>query len=191
MTQHAGGASRRRGAALDDALLTAAWDEVSAVGYAKFTMEGAASRAGAARSVLYRRWPNRAALVHAAMRHHLGSIEDQVPDTGDLRTDVLIVLGDFRDKALEVGPEVVHGLMSEATDLSPELMEVSPRTITAVLTRAADRGQARRDRITRRIASLPGDLLRHEMMRPRGDTSDEFLAEIVDEVFLPLVSPAE
>jgi hypothetical protein len=27
------------------------------------------------------------------------------------------------------------------------------------------------------------------MMRPRGDTSDEFLAEIVDEVFLRLVSP--
>jgi hypothetical protein len=79
--------------------------------------------------------------------------------------------------------------MSEATDLSPELMEVSPRAITAVLTRAADRGQARRDRITPRIASLPGDLLRHEMMRPRGDTSDEFLAGIVDEVFLPLVSP--
>ena len=62
--------------------------------------------------------------------------------------------------------------------------------VTAVLTRAADRGQARRDKITRRITSLPGDLLRHEMMRPRGDTSDAFLAEIVDEVFLPLVSPA-
>jgi hypothetical protein len=54
----------------------------------------------------------------------------------------------------------------------------------------AGMGQARRDKITRRIISLPGDLLRHEMMRPRGDTSDEFLAEIVDEVFLPLVSPA-
>jgi AcrR family transcriptional regulator len=190
MAQQAGGAARRRGAALEDALLTAAWDEVSSVGYAKFTMEGAAARAGAARSVLYRRWPNRAALVHAAMRHHLGSIEDQVPDTGDLRTDVLIVLRDFRDKALEVGPEVVHGLMSEATDLPPELMEVSPRAITAVLTHAADRGQASRDKITPRIASLPGDLLRHEMMRPHGDTSDAFLAEIVDEVFLPLVSPA-
>ncbi len=189
MTGHAGGASRRRGAALDDALLTAAWDEVSAVGYAKFTMEGAAARAGAARSVLYRRWPSRAALVHAAMRHHMGSIEDHVPDTGDLRTDVLIVLRDFRDKAVQIGPEVVHGLMSESTDLPPELMEVSPRAITAVLTRAAGRGQARRDRITPRIASLPGDLLRHEIMRPSGDTSDDFLAEIVDEVFLPLVSP--
>jgi AcrR family transcriptional regulator len=191
MAQQAGGASRRRGAALDDALLTAAWDEVIAVGYAKFTMAGAAARAGAARSVLYRPWPNRATLVHAAMRHHLGSLDDNVPDTGDLRTDMLLVLRDGRGKFLEVGPEILHGLMSEATDLPPELMEVSPRAVTAILTRAADRGQARRDRITRRITSLPGDLLRHEMLRPRGDTSDEFLAEIVDEVFLPLVSPAQ
>ncbi len=126
MAQHAGGTSRRRGAALEDALLTAAWDEVTAVGYAKFTMEGAAARAGAARSVLYRRWPNRAALVHAAMRHHMGSLDDRVPDTGDLRTDILLVLRDIRGKFLEVGPEVVHGLMSEATDLPPELMEVTP-----------------------------------------------------------------
>jgi AcrR family transcriptional regulator len=163
---------------------------VTAVGYAKFTMEGAAARAGAARSVLYRRWPNRAALVHAAMRHHMGSLDDRVPDTGDLRADILLALRDIRDKFLEVGPEVVHGLMSEATDLPPELMEVTPRAVTAVLTRAADRGQVSRDKITRRITSLPGDLLRHEMMRPRGDTSDAFLAEIVDEVFLPLVSPA-
>jgi hypothetical protein len=44
--------------------------------------------------------------------------------------------------------------------------------------------------VTPRITSLPGDLLRHEMMRPRGDTSDEFLAGIADEVFLPLVCAA-
>jgi hypothetical protein len=41
------------------------------------------------------------------------------------------------------------------------------------------------------VSLLPADLLRHEMMRPRGATSDEFLAEIIDEVFLPLVSPAD
>lgn len=190
MTPHAGGASRRRGAALEDALLTAAWDEVTAVGYAKFTMEGAAARAGAARSVLYRRWPNRAALVHAAMRHNMGSLDDQVPDTGDLRTDLLTLLTVDRAKFLEVGPEVIHGLMAEAADLPPDVFDVTVRAVTTILTRAAGRGQARRDRITRRIAALPGDLLRHEMMRPHGDASDAFLAEIVDEVFLPLVSPA-
>jgi AcrR family transcriptional regulator len=187
MAQSARGASRRRGAALDDALLTAAWDEVSAVGYAKFTMEGAAARAGAARSVLYRRWPNRAALVHAAMRHHMGSLDDQVPDTGDLRTDILTLLRLDRDKFLGVGPEVIHGLMAEAADLPPDVFGVTSRAVSAILTRAADRGQARRDRITPRIVVLPGDLVRHEMMRPHGDTSDAFLAEIVDEVFLPLV----
>jgi AcrR family transcriptional regulator len=190
MTEEAGGASRRRGAALEDALLTAAWDEVAEVGYARFTMDGAAARAGAARSVLYRRWPNRAALVHAAMRHHMGSLDDQVPDTGDLRTDVLTLLRLDRDKFLGVGPEVIHGLMTEATDLPPDVFDVAARAVRAILLRAADRGQARRDRITPRIVSLPGDLVRHEMLRPHGDASDEFLAEIVDEVFLPLVSPA-
>src|SRR5262249_59930775 len=87
-----GGASRRRGKVLEDALLGAAGDEVTGAGYAKFTMEGAAARAGTARSVLYRRWPSKAGLVHAAMRSHLGSLDDEAPDPGNLRKDVLSVL---------------------------------------------------------------------------------------------------
>jgi AcrR family transcriptional regulator len=184
------GVSRRRGKALEDALLRAAWDEVAAVGYAKFTMEGAAARAGTARSVLYRRWPSRAAVVHAAMRHHLGSLDDAVPDTGNLRTDVLSVLHRVRDNFREIGPEIAHGLMSEASDIPADVYEVTPRAITAILTRAAERGEVRRDRVTPRITSLPGDLLRHEMMLPHGDPSDTFLAELLDEVFLPLVVAA-
>jgi AcrR family transcriptional regulator len=185
-----GGASRRRGKVLEDALLSAAWDEVTAAGYAKFTMEGAAARAGTARSVLYRRWPSKAALVHAAMRHHLGSLDDEAPDTGNLRKDVLSVLQRVRGNFRQIGPDIAHGLMSEASDIPAGVYEVTPRAITAILTRAAERGEVRRDRITPRIASLPGDLLRHEMMLPHGDPSDTFLAELLDEVFLPLVAAA-
>ena len=47
----------------------------------------------------------------------------------------------------------------------------------------------RPDRITRRIACVPGDLLRHEMLTTRTAPPDRVLAEIVDEVFLPLVRP--
>jgi AcrR family transcriptional regulator len=184
----AGGTTRRRGKVLEDALLTAAWDEVTAVGYAKFTMEGAAARAGAARSVLYRRWPTRAALVHAAMRRHLGSLDDEAPDTGDLRQDVLSVLRRLRENFSEIGPEIFHGLISEAADLPADVFEVAPRTITAILLRAADRGEVRPDRITPRTSRLPGDLLRHELMLQHGDAPDSFLAEILDEVFLPLVT---
>ena len=186
----AGGAPRRRGKALEDALLTAAWDEVTAVGYAKFTMEGAAARAGTARSILYRRWPTRAALVHAAVRHHVVPLDEEVPDTGDLRQDLLSVLRHMRDNFRQIKPEVAHGLMTEASDIPADVFQVTPRVITAILTRAAERGEVRRDRITPPIARLPGDLLRHEILLQHGDAPDAFLAEILDEVFLPLVAAA-
>jgi AcrR family transcriptional regulator len=185
-----GGISRRRGRTLEDALLTAAWDEVTAVGYAKFTMEGAAARAGTARSVLYRRWPTRAALVHAAMRHQLGSLEDEVPDTGSLREDLLTVLRQLRDNFHRIGPEVAHGLMTEASDIPASLYDVAPRAVTTILARATERGEVRPGMVTPRIARLPGDLLRHEVMLQRGAAPDAFLAEILDEIFLPLVSAA-
>jgi AcrR family transcriptional regulator len=190
MTRNEAGTSRRRGKVLEDALLVAAWDEVAAVGYAKFTMDAVAARARTARSVLYRRWPSRAALVHAAVRHRFGSLRDDVPDTGNLREDVLSVLRHNRDAFQEIGPDVVHGLMAEAADLPAEVFEVTPDAITTILNRAAARGEVRPDRITPRIASLPGDLLRHEMQHPHGDPTDSFLAEIVDEIFLPLVATA-
>jgi AcrR family transcriptional regulator len=184
------GAQRRRGKVLEDALLTAAWDEVTAVGYAKFTMEGAAARAGTARSILYRRWPTRAALVHAAVRHHVIPLDDQVPDTGDLRQDLLSVLRHQRDNFRQIKPEVAHGLMTEASDIPADVFQVTPRAITAILTRAAERGQVRPDRITPPIARLPGDLVRHEILLQHGDAPDTFLAQILDEVFLPLVTAA-
>jgi AcrR family transcriptional regulator len=190
MTHNERGTSRRRGRVLEDALLNAAWDEVTAVGYAKFTMDGVAARAGTARSVLYRRWPNRAALVHAAMRHRFGSLRDDVPDTGDLREDLLSVLRHNRDTFQEIGPDIVHGLMAEAADLPEEVFRVTPDVVATILERAAARGEARPDRLTPRIVSLPGDLLRHEMQHPHGNPTDSFLAEIVDEVFLPLVETA-
>jgi AcrR family transcriptional regulator len=172
---------------LEDALLQAAWEELSAVGYAKVTMEGVAARARTHKSVLYRRWPNRATLVRAAMRHRLGSLADDVPDTGDLRNDVLSVLRRFRDYAEAVGSDTARGLASEATDLPPEVYAVTPGVITAILEQAAKRGEARADRITPRITALPGNLVRYELLAPNGDLSDASLTGIVDEIFLPLV----
>src|ERR1700691_1181732 len=85
-------ARRRRGAALEAALLDAAWDELGAVGYPRFTLDGVAARAGTSRPVLARRWSNRAELVIAALRHHASSAAFGLPDTGTLRGDVLAVL---------------------------------------------------------------------------------------------------
>jgi AcrR family transcriptional regulator len=180
--------SRRRGAVLEDALLQAAWAEVSSVGYARLTMEGVAARAGTAKSVIYRRWPNRATLVRAAMRHHLGSLSDDVPDTGDLRQDMLCVLRRLRANFEEVGPDMIHGLLSELTDIPQDVFAVTPGVVAAILQRAAERGEVRPERITPRITALPGNLVRHELVVPNGDLSDAALAGIIDEIFLPLVT---
>ena len=91
-TRGAGPPTRRRGPKLEAALLQAAWDELTEVGYAAFTMEGVAVRAKTSRAVLYRRWPNRPELVVAALQHHIESDPFQVPDTGSLRDDLLAVL---------------------------------------------------------------------------------------------------
>ena len=179
---------RRRGAELERALLQAAWDELKAVGYSNFTMEAVAGRAGTSKPVIYRRWPSRATLVLAALRQQSFSIADDVPDTGDLRKDTLAVLHHLRDRQEVFGAEVVHGLLAELRDVPPGVFEILPNVMMAVLAHAVARGEARRDRLTTRVAALPGNLVRHEMMIGRGPITDDFLREIVDEVFLPLVA---
>jgi AcrR family transcriptional regulator len=179
--------SRRRGAALEQALLGAAWDELNTVGYADLTMDGVAARAGTSKTVLYRRWPNRAQLVLAAMRQHGGSIANRPPETGSLRGDVLAVLRHMRNRFKQIGPDTVQGLIAELDYLPPDLFEINPSLVTTILQRAVERGEARPDCLTHRIAALPGDLLRHEMLTTRTPAPDRVLAEIVDEIFLPLV----
>jgi AcrR family transcriptional regulator len=179
--------SRRRGQALEDAILQAAWEETRSAGYDELTMDAVATRAGAARSVIYRRWPNRATLVRAAVRHRLGSLADDMPDTGELREDLLSVLRRLREYVEQVGVDIIHGLLTELSDMPQDAFAVTPEVVTAILQRAAERGEVRPERITVRITALPGNLIRHELLIPHGDLSDAALASIVDEIFLPLV----
>jgi AcrR family transcriptional regulator len=178
--------SRRRGARLEDALLDAAWEELAAAGYANLTMDGVAARAGTSKPVIYRRWPSRAELVRAAVRRRIGSIADEVPDTGSLREDTLAVLRGLRRRCRVMGTGTALGLLAEAHELPPDVFGVVPAVMMTVLKHAAERGEARPESVTPRIAALPGDLLRHELLISRAPASDAFLAEVVDEVFLPL-----
>ena len=146
-----------------------------------------AARAHTSRAVLYRRWPNRATLILAAMRDVVPRLSEHIPDTGSLRQDVFEVLRHLRSTLQTIGSDVAHGLLSEAGDLPGDAFEATPDVLEVILARAVARGEARPDRVTRRVALLPGDLMRHEFMLGRGTPSDAFLAEVLDEVLLPLV----
>lgn len=182
--------TRRRGAALEADLLDAAWAELAAVGYAKLTMEGVAARARTGKQVLYRRWGNRAELVIAALRHRTGSIADRVPATGTLRGDVLEVLRAGAERQRQIGPDTLHGLLAEARDVDPSFFGIMRGVLRTVVERAAERGEIPTADLPPRVLTLPADLLRHEILLSREPVARATLEEIVDEVFLPLVTHA-
>jgi AcrR family transcriptional regulator len=84
---------RRRGRPRDTgvevAVLDAAVAEITEKGLDATTMEAIAVRAGIGKATLYRRWPNKTALLHF-LADQLAEVHE-ASDTGDVRKDLLSV----------------------------------------------------------------------------------------------------
>jgi AcrR family transcriptional regulator len=189
-------AGRRRGAVLEAAILDAAWAELVERGYPGLTLEGVARRAGTSRPVLYRRWASRTALATAALGRHLAQHPIVVPDMGDLREEVCLLLRRLSERAR---PDMLALIFDMQRDLAAtqstwadiwataRAQVVGPTVMQTILGRAVARGEIRADRLTPRVMAVPADLARHEMLMTFKPLSEEAIAAIVDEVFLPLV----
>ncbi|GAB2857632.1 TetR/AcrR family transcriptional regulator [Nocardioides pacificus] len=70
----------------DDRIMDAALLEYAEHGRAGFTLNGCARRSGVGKSSIYRRWPDKDALLAAAVNARSRALEDV--DTGTLRTDL-------------------------------------------------------------------------------------------------------
>ncbi|WP_436762930.1 TetR/AcrR family transcriptional regulator [Streptosporangium sp. V21-05] len=184
-------AERRRGAALEKALLDAAWEELTDNGYTRFTMDAVVQRAGTSPPVLYRRWSDRDQLVRAAIAHALEQSRVDVPDTGDLREDVLTLMRTINTtRAQFITVMSVHlAAYYQATGTNPgDLLATGhEKTADALFDRAVDRGEINPEHLTERIKALPFDLLRHTILTTFTAAPDHVLEEIVDTIFLPLV----
>ncbi|WP_431035789.1 TetR/AcrR family transcriptional regulator [Streptomyces sp. P6-2-1] len=182
---------RRRGAALERALLDAAWEELSAHGYAGFTMDAVVRRAGTSPPVLYRRWPDRDTLVRAALTHALEGAHLDVPDTGSLRGDLLTLMrtiNETRVRLITVMNAHLAGYYQETgTNPAHLLTEAREANSDVIWERALARGETTEDRLTERIKRLPFDLLRHEILISFAPVPDEVLEEILDTILLPLL----
>lgn len=185
--------SRRRGAALESAILDAAWDQLLEAGYEKFTIDAVASRSETARSVLYRRWPSRMDLLEATIRRRGQIDEIKAPDTGSLRDDVLAVLHEVNDRRSGlIGLFTVRlGAYFDQEGGTPArfrtLFLPEGRSLMDVIVEGAvARGELGPNPLPERIKALPSDLLRHDLFMSMRPASPEAIAEIVDGVFLPL-----
>jgi AcrR family transcriptional regulator len=190
--------TRRRGAELEEALLEAAWRELVEVGYGRFTIDGVATRAGTSRPVIYRRWPDRADLAIAAVHHYAATHVIPTPDTGTLRGDLIAMLTLASNSRAEVAAlfSVHMGEYYAETGRTPNQLRADflaarrqPFGIDEILQRGIERGEIDPERMTPRIAGLPSDLMRHDLLMNMQPPSEKAIIEIIDEVFLPLVTP--
>jgi AcrR family transcriptional regulator len=187
---------RRRGEALYAAIFEATLAELADVGYSRLAMERIAARARASKMSLYKRWPTRAELVIAALRHQAGHPEP-APDTGSLRDDVLTLLRRAAARLDGVFGAAVRGLMAETltdpdrtADLRASMFTARDHLMRDILDRAAARGDIRPGVITPQLIGLAPALVDHHFLIHGAPIGDEVLTGIVDEVLLPLLTTA-
>jgi AcrR family transcriptional regulator len=189
---------RRRGADLEEAILDAAWEQLTTEGYGHFTIDTVAARARTSKPVLYRRWKTSDELLRAAIRHRGArtAVPDD-PDTGTLRGDFLALLRRANTLRSDMAALLSSALGSyyDQTGLSPadlrnEFLSGRASATELALQRAVGRGEIEPTRLTPRIADLPFDLWRHEVLMTLKPVPDHVLRQIVDDIFIPLVTPA-
>jgi AcrR family transcriptional regulator len=192
----AGSGQRRRGIALETALLDAAWDELVAVGFGKLTMESVAARASTGIAVLYRRWANKDELVLAAIEHYRNSHPVDVPDIGTLRGDLVAALsgmGEARAAFFAVAAAAAFSGLLAGAGLTPTQVRdriIGDQRLARIRTiyqRAHDRGEIDLQRIPQAVLSMPFDLVRHDLLMDLKPLKRARIESIVDELFLPLV----
>lgn len=187
-------ATRRRGAVLEDAILDAGWEQLREQGYARFTFEAVAERAGTGKAALYRRWPDKESLMLAVLAHWGYREPVETPDTGSLRQDVVAHLhatNRFGDDVAALFSSVLGAYFGETNttleQLRSRVLGDRASGMTRIIERAVQRGELTVPPPPR-VVSLPLDLLRHELIMNLQRVPEETIIEIVDAVFLPLVT---
>ncbi|MFB8773541.1 TetR/AcrR family transcriptional regulator [Streptomyces broussonetiae] len=104
----AGRAGRPRSAAADTAILAATRAALVELGWSRLTLGDVATRAGVAKTTLYRRWPGKNELVVDAVAELFDELS--LPDRGSLAADIEGVVLQFA--AILARPEARSGLMA-------------------------------------------------------------------------------
>jgi AcrR family transcriptional regulator len=184
---------RRRGEALEQAILAATLEELATHGYGNLTMEGVAAAARTGKASLYRRWGSKEDLVLDAVLHHLPGPSDCGAVTGHLRNDLLALLG--QSVAVLEGPKgaLVRSLLGEVDPdssllrtLRVRLIEPRLQALLGIIERAIASGEARPGTATPTLAEVGPAVLIHRHLLC-GRVTERDVIEVVDEIVLPLL----
>lgn len=181
-------------AALDQQLLRATQDLLIEEGFERLTMDAVANRCGASKATIYRRWPGKVALVVAAAAALFQA--PQVPETGDLREDLLTCGRAYRQSEGRNAQVLASVLTASRHD--PGLREAAQKALGApyaslfeqVLARAVQRGDVRQDLDVETVAQVFPSIAYHQVAAHGRLVTEDDVLRIVDGVLLPAVRHA-
>lgn len=165
-------------------------DLLAEAGYGHLTMEQVAARAKVSKDSLYRRFPDKQALVIDALARRARAVPE-VPDTGSLPGDMrafLRALLASRNSAARA----LAGVSSEIAT-NPELRAAWHRglggmltgCVREIVTRAATRGELPADADIDLLTQLPLSLLQNWRLEHAGQPGDEVAERIVRQFYTP------
>jgi AcrR family transcriptional regulator len=187
---------RRRDPAKDQKILDAAVEVLAETGFDGMTIDMVASRAGAGKATVYRRWASKNELVLDAVacmkKGDLDSL--QIPDTGTLRGDLVSMIRPPTIDDAERKLKVMAGLASmlstapELADAANEaIVEPRARINRMLLNRAIERGEISSDVDIQLISLISPSMVAYRTLIMRKPVDREFLITLIDGVVLPAV----
>jgi AcrR family transcriptional regulator len=183
----------------EEALLDAALEELSAVGYDRLTIAAVCERAGASTKTAYRRWGNKEEMLTAALRRAVDREISTAPALvrrNSLRESLVANL-EMQAHSYRASANLVIGLIVASRidgDLGTIAREVIWRYeaehLAALLHEAAADGQARADVEPGFVADLARSFFLHELLVRDQAPTRRRITEFVDRVLIPVCTTA-
>lgn len=191
--------SRRRGAELESAILSAAADELVENGYAAFTIEAVCARAHTGKASIYRRWSSKQLLVLEAFGAAMPCPTDITPaDLGDVTTrDALISTGTQMAAILSGRMGQLAAALAGQAVRDAELGELMRTSfidqrcdwLVELLTRGVARGEVRVGADNRLVAGVGPAMIMHQLFMVGVSPDAQWITEVIDQVIMPMITP--
>ncbi|MEV6782295.1 TetR/AcrR family transcriptional regulator [Streptomyces sp. NPDC051098] len=188
---------RRRGQVLERAILDAALDQLSTVGWSGLTMEGVAAGAQTGKAAVYRRWPSKEDLVADALQAALPQLVE-ADDHGSIREDLFQLCRRVRDAMYSRSGFALRSVLHECDSAAAErflavivrqVIEPSTQLFRDVVSRGMVRGDVRPDAAHNLVIDVIPGLMMYRSKVCGSEWPDGEIAEMIDQVMVPLLRP--
>ncbi|WP_250281133.1 MULTISPECIES: TetR/AcrR family transcriptional regulator [unclassified Frankia] len=185
---------RPRDEAREQAILHAALELLTEVGYERMSMVAVAARARASKATIYRRWAGKDELVVEAIRRQ--AVDDVViADTGSLRGDMIDIIRQKVRRLADGGAALMAGVVLAMRDsaalaaaLRAQMLGDGRGLAALIVQRAVDRGEPCSPTAVGVFNELVPAAIFFRLLITGEALDDAFIHHLVDDILLPLMT---